>query len=246
MAETATSSDNTAHEVKIDDVGPATKRLTITIAPDTVAEKLAESIGTLEHEATLPGFRRGKAPRRLLEKRFGSTVRDETKNRLIADAYARAIEEHGIHPVGEPEPTESTDTLKIEDGKPLTFSVDVEVVPDFEMPSLEGIEIKKPLLEIADEHIDDRLRLQALRLGTMVDIEHGFEQGDRILGHVEVTKEGDDEPLYIEDDAVIVCPGPDNGGQGPVLGIMIDGLAGLLAKARVGDAVTMEAIGPEA
>ena len=99
--------------VKIEDVGPALKRLTITISPETVSEKIDESIGTLSHETILPGFRRGKAPRQLLERRFGSTVRNETKNRLIADAYARAVEEHGIQPVGEPEPTVPTETLEL-------------------------------------------------------------------------------------------------------------------------------------
>ncbi len=114
MAESTSTPEQSAeasNEVKIENVGPARKRLTITIPPEAITEKLEESIGSMLHEATLPGFRRGKAPRRLLERRFGSTLRSETKDRLIADAYAKAIEQHGIQPLGEPEPTEPTDTL---------------------------------------------------------------------------------------------------------------------------------------
>ena len=97
----ATATPQSDQDVKIEDVGPALKRLTITIPAESVTEKIEESIGTLNTQAALPGFRKGKAPRRLLEKRFGTTVRDETKNRLIADAYAKAVETHGIHRVQE-------------------------------------------------------------------------------------------------------------------------------------------------
>ncbi len=120
---TTEHSDEASQNVKIENVGPALKRLTITIPPEAVAEKLEASIGTLLHEATLPGFRRGKAPRKLLERKFGSTVRSETKSQLIADAYAKAVEEHDIQPVGEPEPTEPTEKLELEEGKPLSFAV---------------------------------------------------------------------------------------------------------------------------
>ena len=234
-----------ADEVKIEDVGPAMKRITITIDPATIAEKLEESIGTLSHEAALPGFRRGKAPRRLLEKRFGSKVEDETKNQLIADAFARAVESHGLQPVGEPEPTEPTENIKIEQGKPLSFAVDVEVVPDFELPSLEGIEIKRPAMEITDEHIDDRVKRQQHRLGDVKRIDGDYKDGDRLVGQVGVTKEGTDEPLFDNEQAMIVCPGPDNGGRGPVLGLMIDGLAGILKGKRTGDTLTIETVGPD-
>ncbi|MHC4220453.1 MAG: trigger factor family protein, partial [Planctomycetota bacterium] len=212
MADATATPDPTANEVKIEDVGPALKRLTITIPSAAVAEKIEESIGTLSQEAALPGFRRGKAPRRLLERRFGSSVRDETKNRLIADAYAKAIEEHEIKPVSEPEPTEPPENLKLEEGKPLSFAVDVEVVPEFELPALEGIEVKKPLLEITDEHIEDRVERQQLRLGATHRVEADFEAGDRMLGHAVLKAEDREEPVLDGDNALIVKPGKADGG----------------------------------
>ena len=238
-------SGESSADVKIEDIGPALKRLTITISPETVSEKIDESIGTLSHETILPGFRRGKAPRQLLERRFGSTVRNETKNRLIADAYARAVEEHGIQPVGEPEPTVPTETLELVAGKPLSFSIDVEVAPSFELPVLEGIPIKKPLLEIRPEHVEDRIERQRHRLGESKRIDDDFQPGDRLLGQVSVTRQGDDAPLFDNEQAAIVCPGADDEGKGPVLGLMIDGLADLIKGRSVGDTLTIEAVAPE-
>jgi trigger factor len=246
MADATSTPEASANDVQIEDVGPALKRLTITIPSAAIAEKLEESIGSLAQEASLPGFRRGKAPRRLLERRFGHNVRDETKNRLIADAYARAIEDHGIKPIGEPEPTEPPEQLKLEEGLPLSFAVDVEVVPEFELPELEGLQISKPQLEITDGHIDDRIKRQQFRLGDVSRIDGDFQEGDRMLGRVVVTKEGDEEPLVEADNAFIAHPGSEDGGRGPVLGLMIDGLADLLKGKRVGDTITMEAVGPEA
>ncbi|MHC4416234.1 MAG: trigger factor [Planctomycetota bacterium] len=237
--------DDLAPEVGVEEVGPALKRLTITVPADVIAEKLEESMGALATEAALPGFRRGKVPRRLVEKRFGSAVRNETRNQLIADAYAKAIEEHGIEPVGEPEPTEPTAELVIEAGKPLTFAVDVEVVPQFELPPLGGIEIKKPLLDITDEHVDVELKRQLLQLGTVGRIEGDFQPGDRMVGQAAVTADDRPEPLFEDTNALIVCPEPDNGGRGPVVGLMIEGLAGLIAGRRVGDTLTIETVGPE-
>ena len=239
-------SDATSPGVEIEDVGPALKRLTITVAPEAVAEKLEDSIGALSSEATLPGFRRGKVPRRLLEKRFGSAVRNETKNQLIADAYAKAIEEHGIVPVGEPEPTKPTDDLRLEEGKPLTFAVDVEVVPEFELPAWEGIEIKKPLFEITDEHVEAELARQLRRVGTAARIDGDFQGGDRIAAHVAVTKAGETQPLFEQEQALIVYPAADEAGRGPVAGLMIEGLADLLEGQSVGETLTIETVGPEA
>ena len=231
--------------VKIEDVGPALKRLTITISPEVVMEKLEESIGALGHETTMPGFRRGKAPRRLLERRFGTTVRSETKNRLIADAYAKAVEEHGIQPVGEPEPTEPTDSLELVAGKPLSFAIEVEVAPSFELPVLEGIAIKKPLLEISLEHVEDRIDRQRRRHGELNPITGDFQPDDRLLGQVSVTKQGDESPLFENEQAVIICPGAEDGGKGPVLGMMIDGLADIVKGRSVGDTLTIEAVASE-
>ena len=139
MADETAATEEKTYDVKVEDAGPAKKRLTITVPVDVIAEKIEESMGTLAVQTALPGFRKGRAPKKLLERRFGTSVRSETKNQVIADGYASAIEEHDIKPVGEPEPVEKLDELELEEGKPLTFSVEVEVVPEFELPDLSGL-----------------------------------------------------------------------------------------------------------
>ena len=228
-------------DVKIEEVGPATKRLTITVSSDAVQAKLEESMGTLAAEAVLPGLRKGRAPKQLLEKRFGSNVRTEAKNQLIADAYGQAVEAHKIQPVGDPEPTDTEGDLV--EGKPLTFVVEVEVTPEFDPPDLSGIEILRPQLEITEELTELELKRQLLRLGTSNRIDADLQARDRVAASVSVSREGQDAPDLSDDDAVIAVPAADEGG--PVLGLYIDDLGKRLAGQRVGATLTIETTGPE-
>jgi trigger factor len=234
-----------ANEVQIEEIGPARKRLTITIPADAVNEKIEESIGTLAVEAALPGFRKGHAPRKLLEKRFGGTLRTETKNQIIAQAYSSAIEKHKISPVGSPELSEQAKTVALEQGKPLTFSVEIDVAPEFDLPELDGIEVKKPTLEITDDHVSEELERQYYRWGRPARVEGELQSLDRLLCEIKVTREGESEPFFTNQ-ALVVLPREDDGGRGQVLGLMIDGLRERLIDLKVGDTYELETVGPDA
>src|SRR5690606_31431717 len=131
-------------------------------------------------------------------------------------------------------------------GKPLEFSIEVEVVPTFDLPSFDQIEIKKPMLEITDEHIEAELKRQQYMHGTAHEISSDFQEGDRLLGFASVVKNDEAEPFFRQDNVLVLFPGEAEGGRGQVLGLMIDGLRGLLEGKKVGDTVTIETVGPEA
>jgi trigger factor len=244
QAPTAPASSSASNTVKVEDAGPARKRLTITIPAELVDSKISESMGTLAHETVLPGFRKGHVPQKLLEKRFGSSVRTETKNQLVAAAYAEAIEQHQLKPVGEPEPDESLKDKELQPGKAFTFALDVEVSPTFDLPSLDGIEVKKPMLEITKDMIENELKRLSIAHGTPEKIESDFKEGDRIGGYATATKNDDKEPFFRANDVLLVMPGKEDGGRGQVLGLMIDGLSGMLKDKKVGDAFEIETTGP--
>lgn len=248
----ATATETTAPEtiavpndVKIEELGPTRKRLSITVPAEKVDEKLEESMGTLAVSTSLPGFRKGRAPRHLIEKRFGTAVRAETKNQLVAEAYTTALEENKIRVIGEPEPSEEMKTLELTPGKPLSFSVEIEIVPDFTIPDLSSVEIKKPVLDITDKMIDEETERQLIRFGNPIRIEENFAAGDRLLGHAIVHKDGQSEPLFQHEQTLIVVPTDADGGKGNVLGLMVDGLAGILAGKKVGDEFDIHTVGPE-
>jgi len=88
----AIATQDRPNTVKVSDAGPSLKKLSIEIPAETVTAKVRESLDTLALEAELPGFRKGKVPRALVEKRFGANVKKEAKGQLVAQAYQQAIE----------------------------------------------------------------------------------------------------------------------------------------------------------
>jgi trigger factor len=244
MSDTATT--ERPNKVTIADAGPSRKKLTIEIPAETVSEKLRDSLDTLATEAQIPGFRKGRAPRGLVEKRFGSALKDETKKQLVADAYTKAVEEHKLQVVGEPV-ADMYDKIEVESGKALTFDIEVEVVPEFELPGLDGIEVKKPTLEVSDAMVEDELKKIEINEGRLETLE-APEPGDYLTGHGIMTgaeKDGKPEEFYNINGAVVQVPTPDKNGEGMILGIKVADFEKQLGRPKAGDKVTIKAKGPE-
>lgn len=228
--------------VKITDIGPCLKKISIEIPAEAVNDQVGTSLDTVLGETELPGFRKGRAPKRLVEKRFGSTIRREAKNQLVAQAYTEAIEEHKLRVIGDPT-SEMLAKLDIEDGKPLSFDLEVEVLPEFELPNLEGIDVKKPVLEVSDEMVQkevDRLLLNEGRL----EPKDKPGKGDYLTGHA-VMVDSDDKTHHDIQDAVVQIPTDDKGGKGMILGVMVDDFASQMGVPKVGDKFTIKTMGPE-
>jgi len=89
--------------VTIEDAGPCKKKITIEIPQETIASATDEQYKSLRDEALVPGFRKGRAPRRLLEKRFGKETSEQVKLKLIADASDSSIKDSKLDILGEPD-----------------------------------------------------------------------------------------------------------------------------------------------
>ena len=231
-------------DVKIEDVGPSRKKLTITIPAERVAEQMEMSIETIALEADIPGFRKGRVPRQVVEKRFGRMIKAETRNQLVSSAYSDAVESNNIKVLGEPEHAEGLEDLEIDASKPITFSLEVEVAPEFELPELDGIEVKKPSAEVADDEVAaqvDQLRQNEGEL----EPRESAEGGDFCIGKGSVRDTETDKEYLTLDGAVIQIPKEGSDGKGSILGVLVDDFAKQVGSPKVGDTVTIETIGPE-
>jgi len=224
------------NDVKVEDAGPALKKITITIPAAAIDEKIEQSFATLTGEAVLPGFRKGRVPRKLIERKFGESVLTETRNQVVAEAYAKAIEDHKIRSLGDPQADELKD-VKIETGKPLTFAVTVEVAPEFELPDVNGLNVKKPIVEVTQKHIDDELARQAIRCGTPEEVKEGILPGDRLVGRAVVTDSNGTQINEIAE-AVVYVTAKEFGPKGHLLGLLVDDIHAMLVGKGVGDTVT--------
>lgn len=241
-AEQAQAEDRIESKVTVTDAGPCRKKLAIEIPASVVEEQIGDSLDTVAVEADVPGFRRGRAPKRLIQKKFGTAVRREAKNQLVATAYSQAVEDNKLKVIGDPI-SDGLEDVEIEEGKALTFEVDVEVLPEFELPKLDGIEILKPTLELKDEQVDEEFKRLAMNEGTLAPRE-ASEPGDYLTGHAKMT--GKDGTVHLEiPDAVIQVPPPEKEGKGMILGIMVEDFATQVGSPKPGDVLTITTTGPE-
>lgn len=240
MAESATI--DRPNKVKITDIGPCLKKLAIEVPAETVTEQLGSSIDTLLVEAELPGFRKGRAPRRLVERKFGSTIRREAKNQLVVSAYQKAIEDNKLRVVGDPTASE-LDKIELAEGKALKFELEVEVSPEFDLPEIEGVSVKKPLLETTDAMIDKEVERLCLNEGALKG-KDTVELGDYLTGHA-VMKGEDGKVILDIQDAVIQIPTKDKEGKGMILGVVVDDFSDQVGKPKVGETITIKTVGPE-
>jgi trigger factor len=220
--------------VTIEEAGAARKRMKLEIPAERIKAKLEESFGELQRDAVIQGFRRGRAPRRLIEKRFGSNIRDTVKQQVIAEAYQKAIEDNKLEVLGDPD----TDLSKVEmkDGETLVLSVEVEVAPEFELPSIEKIAVKRPKLEATEERLN--LAVENLRkyFGHWHDATGGATDKDTVTADVKVLTE--DGTIVAEQAAVafpvVMTEGPN------IAGIKFESLTEKLKGAKIGDAIALE------
>jgi trigger factor len=232
-----------ANKVTITDAGPCLKKMHIEIPADAVAAKLKESFAGLATYATVPGFRAGRVPMRMIEAKFGKDVRNEAKQQLISQAYQKAVEEHKIKTISDPS-AEGLIDLEVVDGKPLSFELEVEVVPEFTLPNLEGIAVKKPLYEATDKMITDELNKFAVQEGSLEERQES-EPGDYLTGHAILTSGKDSKEYYNLKGAVVQVPPTDKEGKGMILGILVDDFSKQLGLPKPGAKVTIKAKGPE-
>lgn len=240
MAESTKS--ETPNTVHITDVGPSRKKISIEVPASTVSEHLGSSIDTLLGEAELPGFRRGRVPRRLVEKKFGPSIRKEAKNQIVATAYTKAIEDHKLRVIGDPTSPE-LDAVELREGHGLKFDVEIEVLPTFDLPKLEGIAVKKPSIVVTDEMVNTEIERLQLNEGSLKE-KANPGKGDYLTGHA-VMKDSAGKTILDIQDAVIQIPPADKEGKGMILGVMVDDFEKQLGTPKVGHPITITTVGPE-
>lgn len=150
--------------------------LTVEVPAEEVNAGLDKAFKKVVKEINVPGFRKGKMPRQMFEKRFGSeSLYQDALDFILPDAYANAVEEAGINPVDRPE----IDIETIEKNQPLVFTAKVIVKPEVTLGEYKGLEASKPDTEVTDEDIETQLKEHQERLAELtVKEDEAIVEGD--------------------------------------------------------------------
>lgn len=153
-----------------------TGTLTVEVPVEVVNAGLDQAFKKVVKEINVPGFRKGKMPRQMFEKRFGvESLYQDALDFILPDAYANAVEEAGINPVDRPE----IDIETMEKNKPLVFTAKVIVKPEVQLGEYKGIEVTKQDTEVTDEEIENQLKENQERFAELaVKEDEAIVEGD--------------------------------------------------------------------
>ncbi|MFH0983484.1 MAG: trigger factor [Planctomycetota bacterium] len=250
--------------VEAHDIGPLRKKLDITVPRALIDDQMGEQFAELRREAAVPGFRRGRAPLRLVQKRFGHDVGDQVTTQLVSNGYLAAVKKLELNTLGEPQvwanmPEQVTDAsgmnkmvvseklvpvedaleqLRIPKEGDFSFSCEVELRPAFELPALDGIAIEKPTRSVTEADVTAEVqRLLSFR-GRFAPIEGGpIQADDLVIGDLKVMVEG--KSVLTEANALLAAR------DQRYAGLDLKGLGEALVGKQTGDEVRLEVTFPE-
>ncbi|MFA5689065.1 MAG: trigger factor [Kiritimatiellales bacterium] len=211
-------------------IGPCRELLKITVPAERVAAERAELLNWYAKGAAVPGFRKGRAPKALVERRYAKEIAEDLKDRAIPKFYHEALEQENIKVVAVVDASEP----KLEEGRPLEFEVTIDVPPEFKLPKYQGIPLKAESTDVTERQVNEMLESIRRQHATFEDITgRAADQGDMVQVSYEAAIDG--KPL--ED----VIPTAKGMGRGTGYWItcndesFLPGMGKALIKSEIGD-----------
>lgn len=154
-------------------------KLTIEVSSEEFEKAIAKAYKKNKNKISMPGFRKGKAPRAMIEKMYGKGVfYEDAANSIIPDAYADAAKESELEIVAQPE----IDVTQIESGKPFIFTATIALKPEVTLGEYKGIEVEKKEVEVTDEEVDTEINRVRESNARMIDIDdRAAQDGDTVV-----------------------------------------------------------------
>ncbi|WP_040981714.1 trigger factor [Oceanobacillus jeddahense] len=162
--------------------------LTFEVSVEEFDQALDQAFKKVSKDVQIPGFRKGKIPRSIFEKRFGvESLYQDAVDIVLPDAYSKAVDEAEIFPIAQP----SIDIDQIEKGQPLVFTAEVEVKPEVKLGEYKGLEVEEKSVEVTDEDVEQELEnLRERHAELVVKEDSEIEDGDTAVIDFEGFKDG--------------------------------------------------------
>jgi trigger factor len=173
----------------VETLSPTRVKLTIEVPFDELKPSLDAAYGRIAQNVNIPGFRKGKVPARIIEQRFGrGAVLEEAVNDAIPKAYEDAVRDTKIVPISRPE----IDVTAMEDGDKLTFTAEVDVRPEFDLPDFSSLKVEVAPAVPSIDDVAQQVEALRTRFATLTEVERAAANGDVLLVDIAgATEDGD-------------------------------------------------------
>lgn len=163
-------------QVSVETTQGLERRLKVEVPPERVDDEVAKRLRDMRARVRLHGFRPGKVPLKVVEKRYGPQVRSEVLSEVVQSSYGEALEQEGLRPAGTPQ----IDPHQTEAGEALAYTATLEVLPEIEVQGVDAIEIERPQVAIDEADIDNVLARLQRQHASYDEVERAAQQGDRV------------------------------------------------------------------
>jgi trigger factor len=213
-------------DVQVASPSACERHVTVTISREDIDRYFDDAFSEMMPTAAVPGFRIGRAPRKVVEHRFRDEVSDQVKSGLLLDSLEQISEEQRFTAISEPD--FDLEAVEVPKEGPMTFEFTIEVRPEFDLPKWKGLKLNRPVREFTDPDIDEQLEQMLSRYGQLVPFEGEAAEGDYISANITATHDG--KQLMHEGEAVLRIR--------PTLSFRdakLEGFAKLMTGAKEGD-----------
>jgi trigger factor len=219
-------------EVTVEKPQACLREVVVSIPRAEVDRYLKEAYDELVPEAQVPGFRSGRAPRKLVEKQFKDKIEERVKGSLLMDSLSQVTEQADFSAIGEPD--FDYESIELPSEGPFKYQFQIEVRPEFQTPNWRGLLLTKPVEEISEEDVDQAMNRVLNRYATLEASDDPAEIGDKLL-ITAVFKDGDKTLSEMDEERVTLA------NRLSLSDAICENFGELLSGAKEGDTITGKA-----
>ena len=172
----------------LETLNPTRVKLTVEVPFEELKPSLDAAYKKIGSQVSIPGFRKGKVPPRVIDQRFGrGVVLEEAVNEALPRFYGQAVEENSVQVLGQPE----VDVTEFEDGQHLKFTAEVDVRPEFDLPEYDGLEVTVDDVDVTDDEVAEQLDGLRERFSTLTGVDRAAADGDFVSVDLSAVVDGE-------------------------------------------------------
>jgi len=172
----------------VDKLSDTRVKLTVNVPFAELDKEIDQAYSAIAQQVQIPGFRKGKAPRQLIDARFGrGAMLEQVVNDMLPSRYEQAVNENDLKVIGQP----NIDIPKVEDNDFVEFTAEVDVRPEIEIPDFSKISVTVPALAVSDEDVENELNELAERFGELKDTKRKLKTGDFAIIDIDAEVDGE-------------------------------------------------------
>jgi trigger factor len=175
----------------VETLSPTRVRLSVEVPFEELKPSLDKAYKAIAQQITIPGFRRGKVPPRLIDQRVGrAAVLEETLNDAIPTHYTSAVREHEVKVLGSPD----VEVTELADGEKVSFTAEVDVRPEITLPPFSGLSVTVDDVTVEPSDVDEQLNNLRERFAVLKGVDRPVQEGDYVTLDLAATVDGDEVP----------------------------------------------------